>query len=741
MREACWRGLIVSIALLALAAPARAAGPLITNGAGQPLVWTQHPIPYNPDQGELGFLTNAQAVAFVEDRLATWSAVPTASISFTNAGPLPVDVTAANVFSYFDVCSDSLNPIIFDSDGSIIRTLFGIGNENFILGAAGPECFSSVPPVITGAGAILNGRFIDGVNSQLNPEISLADFAGVFTHEFGHFLDLDHSQINLTEGGDANPANDDAIATMFPILINGAEQATLSLDDEVSVSMLYPSATFFSATGSIRGSVLRSDGVTPFQGAYVIARNTSNPRLNAVGVASGFLFDPGAPGGPPAASLKGFFELDGLTPGASYTVEIEAVDARFTGGSRLGPLDPPATVSVPEFWNGASEAATNPPDDPSAATLVAVAAGSPVTNINVILNSASGTLPPNDLCSQPTLIASFPYNASQDTTGASESATDPVQSCTGSRNSNTVWYAVVPPQDGIVTFDTCGSTYDTVVTASTGTCSSLSALACNDDVGSISGCGFLQSRLSIDVVAGHTYLVEVSQYGAPGGGTLTVHASLGPRNCSGGACLPGRGGKQVTQCMAEWRLEPPPTFTGRPPATISCRDGDSCDLDNSANDSCTFYLALCLNNHDPNLTCTPSDTATVELLAPNRNGLANKPEDTANADALLSSVAGLSSAGSILGICRNQLVSPFCTINAECNSPGKNDGRCYRFVRFNPSLATPDRCAISANVVVPLRPRPNGRFRAASKRIRVRAASSAHIADTDSLTLRCLPSQ
>src|ERR1700687_4431388 len=354
---------------------ASAAGALIVNGAGQPLVWTTRPIPYNPDQGTLGMLSNSDAVPFVAARFATWAAVSTASISFVNAGALPTDVTSANATAYFGVCGDNLNPIVFDTDGSIIRMLFGVGQENVILGASGPDCASYVPPVITEASAILNGRFIDGTSTQLNPEVSLNDFAGVFTHEFGHYFGLDHSQINLTEAFDGNPANDNTIATMFPILINGSEQASLNLDDRVAVSMLFPSPTFFSSTGSIRGSIVRADGSTPFQGAYVVARDLSNPRLNAVGVASGLLFAPTAPRGPPAAALKGYYELDGLASEASYTVEVEPVDSRFTGGSSVGPLSPPAAVSLPEFWNGANEAATNPPDNPSAATAVPVSAG------------------------------------------------------------------------------------------------------------------------------------------------------------------------------------------------------------------------------------------------------------------------------------------------------------------------------------------------------------------------------
>jgi len=575
------------------------AGPLITNGAGQPLVWSTLPIPYNPDAGTLGVLDNASARQFVSDRFATWSAVSTSNISFTDAGQLPTDVTAANVGLYLGICDDHLNPIIFDTDGSIIRALLGPGNENFVLGAAGPDCGTYVPPVISEASAILNGRFIDGTSSTSNPEISLEAFAGVFTHEFGHYVGLDHSQINFAEAADGNSANDNTIATMFPILINGAEQAILNLDDEVALSMLYPAPSFFASTGSIQGAILRVDAATPFQGAYVIARSVNNPRLQAVGIASGFLFNPTAIGGPPAPNLRGYYELDGLAPGTDYTVEIEAIYPGFTGGSSVGPIDPPARVPVPEFWNGANEAATSPPDDPTEATSITVNAGVPVTGVNIIMNTAG---------------------------------------------------------------------------------------------------------------------------------------------CIDGDCLPGRG-KASSECIAEWLEDPPPLFIGRPPTQLSCHDGDTCDIDGDpSNHSCTFHLALCLNNSDPRLpNCAPTDVAKVDVRTPNRNGLTNKPEDTANADALLAAIAGIGGSGVLSGTCSNLKVSHSCLNNADCDSPGKHNGRCRLIVGFAPPVATPNLCSTPAAVVVPLTQKRTGTFAAAVKRIRLRTTNSGNVTDSDTLMLRCLP--
>jgi hypothetical protein len=248
---------------------------------------------------------------------------------------------------------DGISPIIFDDDGSITDDLLGAGARNVILGFSSPECGDPNSAVITESVAVLNGRFVDGIDTAANPEVSSADFGAVFLHEFGHFFNLDHTQINLREAFDDSTSDNDAIATMFPILIDGAQQGSLALDDVASVSALYPAPDLASTTGSIHGRVLRKDG-TGFQGAFVIARNLADPRHLAVGVVSGARFAPLEQGGPAPEALRGQYDIVGLPPG-SYSLEIEQIDARFTGGSSVGPLDPPAS------FRGRRNGGTGPP--------------------------------------------------------------------------------------------------------------------------------------------------------------------------------------------------------------------------------------------------------------------------------------------------------------------------------------------------------------------------------------------
>ncbi len=367
-------------------ASSNAAGPFVVSGNGTPLVWNVNPVPFNPDLGTLGNRTNAQAVADVTADFAVWEAVTTSTISFTNAGALPEDVTTVNVDDYYAVCGDGLSPIIFDVDGTITEAIFGTGTNNTIVAFATPDCQDFATATITEATAILNGRFIDGSSAGQNPEISLTAFNAVVRHELGHYFNLDHSQVNRTEATDGNAANDNAIATMYPILVSATEQSTLHLDDMVAVSTLYPEPTFASGFGKITGSILLPNGEGAFQGAWVTARKVGDPRLTSVGVASGARFFPDNPGGAPSPALRALYEIPGL-PAGSYTVEIEAIAPGFTGTTTVGPLDPPVTLPGPaEFWNGANESNSNPPDVPTASTQIPVVAGGTVSGTNIITN-------------------------------------------------------------------------------------------------------------------------------------------------------------------------------------------------------------------------------------------------------------------------------------------------------------------------------------------------------------------
>jgi parallel beta-helix repeat protein len=135
---------------------------------------------------------------------------------------------------------------------------------------------------------------------------------------------------------------------------------------------------------------------------------------------------------------------------------------------------------------------------------------------------------PNDTCTNAREITTLPFTETLDTTMATSANDDPLQSCTlggPARNSNSVWYKFTPSSNGTITADTAGSNYDTILSAHTGSCGSLTEAACDDD----SGGGF-NSQIRLDVTGGRTYLFMVTGFGAKSaGGTLIFNLSFMPR--------------------------------------------------------------------------------------------------------------------------------------------------------------------------------------------------------------------
>lgn len=375
---------IIPILLLLSTVPVLGEGPLFVGGdlsvpgqlrnvvPGKPFRWNINPLTYWIDLGPasgpvLGNQTKAQADQIVADAFQVWQDVPSATITFSKAGNLSADVTSTNVMAVLNDLSDCTNPIgpiaqprtiIYDLNGSITQAL--TGDNTTTLGFASPVCFSAdgVNNSFERGYAVLNGIFIDGVNTPSNPEVSLTEFKAAFIHEFGHLIGLDHSQINVDCLYPFNCGYKLAgLPTMFPILVDGVAMSTLAPDDIAGISELYPDATFASSTGRIRGRLYFSDGVTQAQAFNIIARQVDDPntpenesRDNAVSNVSGFLFtgDEGNPlvqfpGFTPSRfgshdqTLIGYYEIPGLAPGM-YTVEVEAFDPGFTGGSGIGPV-------------------------------------------------------------------------------------------------------------------------------------------------------------------------------------------------------------------------------------------------------------------------------------------------------------------------------------------------------------------------------------------------------------------
>lgn len=124
------------------------------------------------------------------------------------------------------------------------------------------------------------------------------------------------------------------------------------------------------------------------------------------------------------------------------------------------------------------------------------------------VSQARAQAPANDICANATLItdSTAVQTISYNTTNAAYEGAPAPCGCTSSRD---VWFRYVPTTSGTVSISTQGlATWDTSIIVYSGTCFSLTNVACNDDTGG------LQSVVTPTVVAGTSYLIRLSGCGS-----------------------------------------------------------------------------------------------------------------------------------------------------------------------------------------------------------------------------------
>jgi hypothetical protein len=402
--------IIITICVLVAGVPVVfAGGPLVVDfgGSGIPYTWPGAAAFFHVEAGPLNStVTNAMAKAEVISAFAAWEGVPTATITYTDAGPLvdrgdpadgcgtglPIDVDETNFFCALPLFPDGQSPIIFDDNGDLFALL---GLPPGVLGFSGPEFITLPGPpfdILEGF-TVLNGSAVAPLGA-----FALAEFRGVFVHEFGHFSNLAHSVVNgqafffgdetgPTPGDTFGPPPASAVETMYPLLspTTGPDQATPHADDIANLSTLYPAAGFPGSFGTISGQILDTDGVTGLTGINVIARNPDDPFHDAVSVISGDLTQ----GFGPLGLNDGLYTLNGLTPGARYVTYIDEILAGgFSTPLRGNPFGPvPVVGPFPgpeEFYSGPTESADPATDDPADSVLVPATAVT--SGIDIIVN-------------------------------------------------------------------------------------------------------------------------------------------------------------------------------------------------------------------------------------------------------------------------------------------------------------------------------------------------------------------
>jgi len=419
--------------LLAAATAVQAASPLMLTDHPknpQPLRWdtSKGPIQVYTDIGDYVyrndgsvFMNNAAADKVTAFALAQWSNVATSTWKavtdpakfkkFSDVRSIGVDVkdgeTAKKVYGQ---ANDGGLYVIYDQQGLVIEEYFGVPRDQ-VLGIAFAEMAEDrngdgYAETIVKATAVMNGWVVS--HEALDPEqpwmpppdIGGHRIAGVFTHEFGHAINLAHSQVNghmayFSEPGyfEVTPGVPGCVAnmhswnsydpaarkvepkyteTMFPFInpdtVNaqgkniGQEMSTIDRPDDIAgVSDLYPSAGYLSSRGSISGTLFLKDGVTPYGGINIIARNVNDPLGDAISAMTGDKTQG-------LVGPDGRYRINNLKPGQKYKLYTEEIVA---GGF---PTQPTSLVSEAEYWN-VGDQANAAKDQPCLASAVTAEAG------------------------------------------------------------------------------------------------------------------------------------------------------------------------------------------------------------------------------------------------------------------------------------------------------------------------------------------------------------------------------
>ncbi len=319
-----------------------AGGPLTVGGPGghTPVTYSNPHIVFNIETGNLGSTSNKAADTLMQQAFALWNKVPTSTILLSQGADIPVDINLSNYQQYLTKPSNGLNPVVYDTDGSIINAFLGKQQSNNTVGLAVSR--------FTQNGHYINGYVI--INGKSLPGITALDFKLIITHELGHFIGLDHTQTNITDSERATgyPAFcttrlPDQYAVMYPFICR--QTATLHADDISAVSALYPTADIKQHYGEINGFFVDPTGKA-ILGANIWAQNIKTGK--AYSTVSDYL-----------RNNNGFYQL--FVPAGDYTLHANSINPEFTAGSGVGPyantafdksFQPPFPINAVSYQTG-----------------------------------------------------------------------------------------------------------------------------------------------------------------------------------------------------------------------------------------------------------------------------------------------------------------------------------------------------------------------------------------------------
>ncbi|MBI4472136.1 MAG: SMP-30/gluconolactonase/LRE family protein [Acidobacteria bacterium] len=260
------------------------------------------PVSWRLNLARGGNITGARDLTgSVRSAFASWSAVPTASVSFAEGASATIAAAALDGVNLV-----SFAPAVFPSEAVSLTVLYSFS-------ATGTDTLGRAilfPGQILEADILFNPGTLFSTDPA--PASDRIDLESRLRHEIGHFLGLDHSGL--------------LSAVMFPNLDRGVARS-LSVDDQIGLSSLYPASTFWTSRGSVRGQVVSPAG-TPVYGAHVVVLDTQ-----------------GKPVASTVTGPDGEYQIPGLEPG-NYSAYAEPQDGPFEPLSieTLGLVYPNQTV-------------------------------------------------------------------------------------------------------------------------------------------------------------------------------------------------------------------------------------------------------------------------------------------------------------------------------------------------------------------------------------------------------------
>ncbi len=336
-----------------------AGGPFYVTTEGAPVVWdTSNAVSLHPESGLCADFSNGDMLEKITENVAYWEIIDGIELDFDiEEGNIGEDIDSSNYTDYLVDSSDDkgiddgLNPVMFDDDGEIIVAVFGDGNQFSVLGFAGPDGFSDDETEYTDGQALFNclclaGNENNGDCEDLGVVFSEDDLNFTMTHEIGHMVGFDHTQVNQamadTISCDTTAAGDcDDIPVMYPVSVDAADQITPTVDDIVIALTLYGQDGWEDEFCIVSGALTDADG-NELRCADVQA--VTDDTADTIAVVSG-AFAPAedtdgdgyTDGDGECLSDCGSFTLYGLDPDKSYTITVKPVDSQWTGGSGIGP--------------------------------------------------------------------------------------------------------------------------------------------------------------------------------------------------------------------------------------------------------------------------------------------------------------------------------------------------------------------------------------------------------------------